>query len=267
MGSATPIDFNEVAKDMIDLIAENKDIDRWIDEKAKIESEAWGEGVLKKMQEKSDVLQPAGGTTFDENFCLSHLLKYTYNVAMLQRQRKILEDYLIYVQNDNKIYGTDTAMGSKNLHQMKALYTSQYTILVDFWIKRFRIIYYFILVVYIGILVKNRKQFNQPIGKFQSVANRIVEMKLRLETSRLLLYKTASLKEKGENAILESAMLKLHLSESFLLSSLDSIRNFGGSAYLTDHGIERDLRDSVGGILYAGTSDIQRNIIAKLLGL
>ena len=157
MGSATPIDFNEVAKDMIDLIAENKDIDRWIDEKAKIESEAWGEGVLKKMQEKSDVLQPAGGTTFDENFCLSHLLKYTYNVAMLQRQRKILEDYLIYVQNDNKIYGTDTAMGSKNLHQMKALYTSQYTILVDFWIKRFRIIYYFILVVYIGILVKNRK--------------------------------------------------------------------------------------------------------------
>lgn len=157
MGSATPIDFNEVAKDMIDLIAENKDIDRWIDEKAKIESEAWGEGVLKKMQEKSDVLQTAGGTTADENFCLSHLLKYTYNVAMLQRQRKILEDYLIYVQNDNKIYGTDTAMGSKNLHQMKALYTSQYTILVDFWIKRFRIIYYFILVVYIGILVKNRK--------------------------------------------------------------------------------------------------------------
>ena len=157
MGSATPIDFNEVAKDMIDLIAENKDIDRWIDEKAKIESEAWGEGVLKKMQEKSDVLQTAGGTTTDENFCLSHLLKYTYNVAMLQRQRKILADYLIYVQNDNKIYGTDTAMGSKNLHQMKALYTSQYTILVDFWIKRFRIIYYFILVVYIGILVKNRK--------------------------------------------------------------------------------------------------------------
>jgi hypothetical protein len=157
MGSATPIDFNEVAKDMIELIVENKDIDRWIDEKAKIESEAWGEGVLKKMQEKSDVLQTAGGTTADENFCLSHLLKYTYNVAMLQRQRKILEDYLIYVQNDNKIYGTDTAMGSKNLHQMKALYTSQYTILVDFWIKRFRIIYYFILVVYIGILVKNRK--------------------------------------------------------------------------------------------------------------
>jgi len=115
--------------------------------------------------------------------------------------------------------------------------------------------------------VKNRKQFNQPIGQFQSVSNRIVEMKLRLETSRLLLYKTAWLKEKGENAILESAMLKLHLSESFVLSSLDSIRNFGGSAYLSDHGIERDLRDSMGGILYAGTSDIQRNIIAKLLGL
>jgi hypothetical protein len=158
MGADTPIDFNEVAKDMIELIVENKDIDRWIDEKAKKDSEAWGEGVLKKMQEESKNLQTTGGgTTASENICLSHLLKYTYNVAMLQRQRKILEDYLIYVQNDNKIYGTDTAMGSKNLHQMKALYTSQYTILVDFWIKRFRIIYYFILVVYIGILVKNRK--------------------------------------------------------------------------------------------------------------
>ncbi|MFK8006475.1 MAG: acyl-CoA dehydrogenase family protein [Saprospiraceae bacterium] len=115
--------------------------------------------------------------------------------------------------------------------------------------------------------VKNRKQFNQPVGQFQSVSNRIVEMKLRLETSRLLLYKTAWLKEKGENVTLESAMLKLHLSESFMLSSLDFIRSFGGSAYLSDNGIERDLRDSVGGILYAGTSDIQRNIIAKLLGI
>lgn len=115
--------------------------------------------------------------------------------------------------------------------------------------------------------VKNRKQFNQPIGQFQSVSNRIVEMKMRLETSRLLLYKTAWLKDNGKNATLESAMLKLHLSESFVLSSLDFIRNFGGMAYLRDNGIERDLRDSVGGILYAGTSDIQRNIIAKLLGL
>lgn len=115
--------------------------------------------------------------------------------------------------------------------------------------------------------VKQRKQFDQPIGKFQSVANRIVDMKLRLETSRLLLYRTAWKKNKGQSALLDAALLKLHLSESFLASSIDAIRNQGGSGYLTEYGAERDLRDAMGGVLYAGTSDIQKNIIAKLLGL
>lgn len=116
-------------------------------------------------------------------------------------------------------------------------------------------------------VVKNRKQFGQPIGKFQSVSNRIAEMKLRLETSRLLLYKVAWLKTQNKNALLETAMVKLQLGESYVESSLDAIRNLGGRGYLSEYGIERDLRDSVGGILYAGTSDIQRNIIAQLLGL
>ena len=92
-------------------------------------------------------------------------------------------------------------------------------------------------------------------------------MKLRLETSRLLLYKTAWLKQNGENALLEAALLKLQLSESFVASSLDAMRTFGGMSYLSENGVERHLRDAAGGILYAGTSDIQRNIIAKLLGL
>jgi alkylation response protein AidB-like acyl-CoA dehydrogenase len=77
----------------------------------------------------------------------------------------------------------------------------------------------------------------------------------------------AWLKKQNKPAMLEAAMLKLHLSESFVASSLDAIRNQGGNAYLVDYGIERDLRDAVGGVLYAGTSDIQRNIIAKLVGL
>lgn len=115
--------------------------------------------------------------------------------------------------------------------------------------------------------VTNRKQFGQAIGKFQSVSNRIADMKLRLETSRLLLYKTAWLKSQGKPAMMEAALLKLQLGEDFLASSLDAIRNQGGIAYLSESGTERDLRDAVGGVLYAGTSDIQRNIIAKLLGL
>lgn len=114
---------------------------------------------------------------------------------------------------------------------------------------------------------QEREQFGQSLGKFQSVSNRVAEMKLRLETSRLLLYKVAWLKQMGKPAMLEAALLKLHLSESFVSSSLDAIRNHGGIGYLTKFEVERDLRDAVGGLLYAGTSDIQRNIIAKLLGL
>lgn len=114
---------------------------------------------------------------------------------------------------------------------------------------------------------RERRQFGQPIGRYQSVSNRIAEMRLRLETSRLLLYKVAWLKSQDKPAMLEAALLKLHLSECFVASGLDAIRIHGGSGYLTETEVERDLRDAIGGTLYAGTSDIQRNIIARLLGL
>lgn len=114
---------------------------------------------------------------------------------------------------------------------------------------------------------RQRNQFGQSIGKFQSVANRLVDMKLRLDTSRLLLYRVAWLKQNGQSAMMEAALLKLHLSESFVDSSLDAIRIHGGMGYMTSSGIERDLRDAIGGVIYAGTSDIQRNIVAGLLGL
>ena len=114
---------------------------------------------------------------------------------------------------------------------------------------------------------KERKQFGRAIGKFQSVANRIVDMKLRLETSRLLLYRAACLKQTGKSAMLEAALLKLHLGEAFVQSSFDAISVHAGHGYVSENGVERDLRDAVGGTIYAGTSDIQRNIVASLLGL
>lgn len=114
---------------------------------------------------------------------------------------------------------------------------------------------------------RERIQFGQPIGRFQSVSNRIADMKMRLETARLMLYKVAWLKNQGKSAMLDAAILKLYLSECFLDSSLDAVRIHGGRGYMTETEMERDLRDSVGGVLYAGTSDIQRNIIASLLGL
>ncbi|MBM2842284.1 MAG: acyl-CoA dehydrogenase [Anaerolineales bacterium] len=114
---------------------------------------------------------------------------------------------------------------------------------------------------------RERQQFGQPIGKFQSVSNRIVDMRVRLETARLLLYKVAWMKKTGQPAVQEAALAKLYLSECFLQSSLDAIRVYGGYGYMTEFEVERDLRDSIGGTIYSGTSDIQRVIAARLMGL
>jgi alkylation response protein AidB-like acyl-CoA dehydrogenase len=114
---------------------------------------------------------------------------------------------------------------------------------------------------------RRRKQFGQPIGKFQAVAHRIVAMALRLETCRPLVYKIGWLKARGEDATLAAAMAKLHVSECFVQNSLDAIELFGAAGYAAEFGIERDLRDSVGSLISSGTNDIQRNIIAQQLRL
>lgn len=114
---------------------------------------------------------------------------------------------------------------------------------------------------------KSRQQFGTPIGNFQAVSHRIADMKVRLETARLLLYRAVWLKQCGKSATLETAMVKLHLNECFTQSSMDAINVRGGYGYLTETGVERDLRDAIGGTLYGGTADIQRNIIARLSGL
>jgi alkylation response protein AidB-like acyl-CoA dehydrogenase len=114
---------------------------------------------------------------------------------------------------------------------------------------------------------KERKQFGKPIGKYQSVANKIVDMKVRMETSRLILYKVAWMKKAHGKATMEAAIAKLYLSESWVRSCLDAIQIHGGYGYTTEYEMERDLRDSIGSTLYSGTSEIQRNIIARYLGL
>jgi alkylation response protein AidB-like acyl-CoA dehydrogenase len=114
---------------------------------------------------------------------------------------------------------------------------------------------------------RSRKQFGKAIGKFQSVANRIVDMKVRLDTCRPLVYRIGWLKEQNRPAMLEASLAKLYVSDCLVKSSLDAVQIHGGYGYMTEQEIERDLRDSVASTLYSGTSEIQRNIIAKYLGL
>ena len=94
---------------------------------------------------------------------------------------------------------------------------------------------------------KSRQQFGQPIGKNQGVSSMLVDMKLRLETSRLLLYHAGWLRAQGQEAVQEVALAKLYLSECFVQSSLQAIQIHGGYGYSTESGIERDLRDALGG--------------------
>jgi len=114
---------------------------------------------------------------------------------------------------------------------------------------------------------KDRKQFGQSIGKFQMVASRIVDMKMRLESSRQMLYHGAWLRSTGKTAILEAAMAKLHISESWVRSCEDALQIHGGCGYMTEYEVERELRDAIGSRIYSGTSEIQRSLIAALLGL
>ena len=114
---------------------------------------------------------------------------------------------------------------------------------------------------------KERRQYGQPIGKFQAVSHKIVDMKVRVETSRMLLYRLAWMKGRGRTSPLEAAMVKLYVSEAFVQSSMDAVQVHGGYGYMTEYELERDVRDALGGRLYSGTSEIQRNIVAGYLGL
>ncbi|CAH2575577.1 L-prolyl-[peptidyl-carrier protein] dehydrogenase (plasmid) [Planktothrix rubescens] len=92
-------------------------------------------------------------------------------------------------------------------------------------------------------------------------------MKMRLETARSLLYKFGWLKQQGKSALMEAAMAKLYISESWVQSCLDAIQIHGGYGYLTELELERELRDALGSRLYSGTSEIQYQIIAQFMGL
>jgi len=114
---------------------------------------------------------------------------------------------------------------------------------------------------------KDRKQFGQPIGKFQLVATKIVDMKLRLEEARAALYRAAWLRGKGKSVFLEAALTKLTISENWVKCAEDAIQIHGGYGYMTEFEVERELRDALGSKLYSGTSEIQRMIVASLMGL
>jgi alkylation response protein AidB-like acyl-CoA dehydrogenase len=114
---------------------------------------------------------------------------------------------------------------------------------------------------------KGRRQFGQPIAKFESVADRIADMKVALEAGRYLLYRVGWLTDRGRSAVMEAAMAKLFVSETHKQAALDALQLYGGYGYMKEYPIEREVRDALSGTLYSGTSEMQRKIIARCLGL
>jgi alkylation response protein AidB-like acyl-CoA dehydrogenase len=114
---------------------------------------------------------------------------------------------------------------------------------------------------------KQRRQFGSPLGKFQLVASKIADMQVRLETARLILYKVGWLLNQNKGVQSEAAVAKLYLSEGLLQSSLDALQIYGGYGYMTEFQVEREVRDAIAARLYSGTSEMQRLIIARSLGL
>ena len=115
--------------------------------------------------------------------------------------------------------------------------------------------------------VNDRRQFGHPIGKYQAIAHKIADMQVRLELSRLVLYNVAWLKAQGKRAPVESAIAKLFVSESYVENCMEALQIHGAYGYSTEMDFERNLRDSIAGKIYSGTSEIQKNIISTLLGL
>ena len=114
---------------------------------------------------------------------------------------------------------------------------------------------------------KARHQFGQPIASFQAVADRLVNVRVRLDAARALLFESAWRFDHNEHDGATAAATKLVASEAVVESALQLLQVHGGSGYVRDVPIERHLRDVVGSRIYSGTSDMMRRIVARSMGL
>jgi acyl-CoA dehydrogenase len=114
---------------------------------------------------------------------------------------------------------------------------------------------------------KTRKQFGRPIGDFQAISHKLADMKVMLDISRMLVYRFAWLMAEGRASRHDAAVVKLHSSETYKTIADLGMQIMGGYGYCMEYPMQRFFRDSRLATIGAGTSEIQRNIIARGLGL
>jgi len=114
---------------------------------------------------------------------------------------------------------------------------------------------------------KQRQQFGNPIGKFQAIQWMIADMATEIDAARLLVYRAAYLEDKNVPFSIEASMAKLFGSEIAMRATRNAIQIHGGYGYMRDRPLERFYRDVKLCQIGEGTSEVQRMIIAKRLGL
>lgn len=112
---------------------------------------------------------------------------------------------------------------------------------------------------------KQRMAFGKPISKLQAIQFKLADMKARIDAARLLTWRAAALKDRGERASLECSMAKLMASETANFCAYEAIQIHGGYGFSQEYEVERLYRDARITTLYEGTSEIQRIVIAKNL--
>jgi len=115
--------------------------------------------------------------------------------------------------------------------------------------------------------VQQRQQFGRPISKFQAIQWKLADMATEIDAARLLVYRAAFLEDQGIRFTKEASMAKLFASEIAMRAARNAIQIFGGYGYTTDYALERYFRDVKLCCIGEGTSEVQRMVIARQLGL
>jgi alkylation response protein AidB-like acyl-CoA dehydrogenase len=119
------------------------------------------------------------------------------------------------------------------------------------------------LTSYATQYARERVQFGKPIAEHQAVSFRLADMALRVDASRLLVWRAAKLIDAGQRATTEAAMAKLHASETAMWCTWAALQTLGGWGYSREHPVEKWMRDAKLEEIEEGTSDIQRLVIAR----
>jgi alkylation response protein AidB-like acyl-CoA dehydrogenase len=119
--------------------------------------------------------------------------------------------------------------------------------------------------------LRERKQFGKTIGSFQAVRHRVADLAIEIEASRALAYATVEAVEAGvapaDELVRKTSITKVKLTETAKTVALEGVQLMGGYGYAVEYGMEKNLRDAIAPTIYAGTNEIQREVISGTLGL